>query len=176
MVGEQPNGGFFLQVSGDTLSFQTYNQDWPAAASQPNSITTLHALSSSDGAPRWRSQWQGGSITGAVLQGQSLYFETSQVPSTGNPQSLQVEIVALNAQTGTTRWATLVKLLDGTEKTPTPPPHNVDPGFFSCKIREETQQESGLKCSITEVYSTVSHELWRQRGCYVIWNGQPFTT
>jgi TnpA family transposase len=45
-----------------------------------------------------------------------------------------------------------------------------------CKIQEETQQESGLKSSITEVYSTVSKTLWRQRGCYVIWNGQPFTT
>jgi hypothetical protein len=45
-----------------------------------------------------------------------------------------------------------------------------------CKIREETQQESGLKTSITEVYSTVLNSLWRQRGCYVIWNGQPFTT
>jgi len=45
-----------------------------------------------------------------------------------------------------------------------------------CKIRRETQQKSGLKCSITEVYSTVSHELWRQRGCYGIWNGQRFTT
>jgi outer membrane protein assembly factor BamB len=131
MVGEQPNGGFYIQVSSDMLSFQTYNQDWPAAASQPNSITTLHALSTSDGAPRWRYQWQGGSITGAALQGQSLYFETSQVPSTGNTQNLQVKIVALNAQTGTTRWTTLVKLLDGTEKTPTPPTHTVDPGFFS---------------------------------------------
>jgi transposase len=46
----------------------------------------------------------------------------------------------------------------------------------SCKIRVETQQESGLKYSITEVYSTVSQTLWRQRGCYVTWNGQPFTT
>jgi len=45
-----------------------------------------------------------------------------------------------------------------------------------CKIRVETQQESGLKSSITEVYSTVSKTLWRQRGCYVTWNGQPFTT
>ena len=44
-----------------------------------------------------------------------------------------------------------------------------------CKIREETQQESGLKCSITEVYSTVSNILWRQRGCYDIWNDQRFT-
>jgi len=131
MVGEQPNGGFYLQVSSDTLYFQTYNQDWPATASKPHSITTLRALSTSDGSQRWRYQWQGGSITGAVLQGQSLYVETSQVPSTGKTQNLQVKIVALNAQTGTTRWTTLVKLLDGTEKTPTPPPHNVDPGFYS---------------------------------------------
>src|SRR6266852_6629827 len=33
---------------------------------------------------------------------------------------------------------------------------------------QETQQESGLKCSITEVYSTVSNVLWRQEGCYAI--------
>src|SRR6266704_454457 len=45
-----------------------------------------------------------------------------------------------------------------------------------CKIREGTQQECGLKSSITEVYSTVSKTLWRQRGCYVTWNGQPFTS
>ena len=43
---------------------------------------------------------------------------------------------------------------------------------YTCKIREETQQESGLKSSITEVCSTVSNELWRQKGCYVIWNVQ----
>ena len=134
MVGEQPNGGFYLQVSGGMLYFQTYNDDWPAAASKPNSVTTLRALSTSDGSQRWRYQWQGGSITGSVLQGQSLYFETSQVPSTGKPQSIQVEIVALNAQTGATHWTTLVNLLDGTEKTPTPPPHSVDPGFFSSFI------------------------------------------
>src|SRR5258708_17549447 len=48
--------------------------------------------------------------------------------------------------------------------------------FTTCKIRVETQQESGLKCSITEVYSTVSKTLWRQRGCYVIWNDQRFTS
>ncbi len=47
---------------------------------------------------------------------------------------------------------------------------------LSCKIREETQQESGLKSGITEVCSTVSNVLWRQRGCYVIWNDQRFTT
>jgi YaaC-like protein len=47
---------------------------------------------------------------------------------------------------------------------------------YHCKIREETQQESGLKSSITEVYSTVLNSLWRQRGCYATWNGQPFTT
>src|SRR5260370_34796412 len=48
----------------------------------------------------------------------------------------------------------------------------------SRKVRQsqETQQESGLKCSITEVYSTVSKSLWRQRGCYVTWNGQRFTS
>ena len=50
-----------------------------------------------------------------------------------------------------------------------------DHGPPCCKIREETQQESSLKCSITEVHSTVSNELWRQRGCYDIWNDQRFT-
>ena len=131
MVGEQPSGGFYLQVSGDMLCFQTYNNDWPATAPKPNDVATLHALSTRDGSQRWRYQEQGGSLTGAVLQGQSLYFETSQVPSTGKAQDLQVKIGALNAQTGATRWTTFVKLLDGTEKTPTPPPHSVDPGFFS---------------------------------------------
>jgi hypothetical protein len=45
-----------------------------------------------------------------------------------------------------------------------------------CKIREGTQQESGLKYSIIEVYSTVTKTLWRQRGCSVIWNDQRCTT
>ncbi|MGH2495208.1 MAG: PQQ-binding-like beta-propeller repeat protein, partial [Ktedonobacteraceae bacterium] len=125
MIGEEPNGSFYLAVSGDLLYFQTYNQDWPATAKQPNSITTLHALSTLDGSQRWRYQWSVGGITGAVLQGQSLYFETSQFSSTGNTQDL-VNIVALNAQTGDTRWTTPVKLLDGTEKTPTPAPGNTD--------------------------------------------------
>jgi len=131
MIGEEPNGGFYLAVSGDLLYFQTYNQDWPVKARRPNSITTLHALSTLDGSERWRYQWSDGGITGATLQGQSLYFETSQFNTTGNAQDLQVSIVALNAQTGETRWSTPVKLLDGTEKTPTPTPHSIDPGFSS---------------------------------------------
>src|SRR6266566_9510718 len=46
----------------------------------------------------------------------------------------------------------------------------------ACKIRLGIQHGSGLKSGINEVYSTVSKQLWRQRGCYVTWNGQPFTT
>ena len=127
MIGEEPNGGFYLSISGDLLYFQTYNQDWPAKARQPNSITTLHALSTLDGSQRWRYQWSGdGGITGAVLQGQSLYLETSQFTATGSAQDIKVSIIALNAQTGETRWSTPVKLLDGTEKTPTPAPGNTD--------------------------------------------------
>ncbi|HEU0003203.1 MAG TPA: PQQ-binding-like beta-propeller repeat protein, partial [Ktedonobacteraceae bacterium] len=126
MIGEEPNGGFYLSVSNDSLYFQTYNQDWPAKARQPNSITTLHALSTLDGSQTWRYQWSDGGITGAVLQGQSLYLETSQFKATGSAQDIKVSIVALNAQTGETRWTTPVKLLDGTEKTPTPAPGNTD--------------------------------------------------
>jgi hypothetical protein len=44
-----------------------------------------------------------------------------------------------------------------------------------CKIREEDRHCSGLKSGINEVSSTVSNELWRQKGCYVTWNGQRFT-
>ena len=131
MVGEEPNGSFYLVVSGDLLYFQTYNQDWPATAKQPNSITTLHALSTLDGSQRWQYQWKVGNMTGAALAGQSLYFETSQVNMVGNKQDLQLAIVALNAQTGDTRWTTPVKLLDGTEKTPTPAPGSTDPDFSS---------------------------------------------
>jgi outer membrane protein assembly factor BamB len=131
MVGEEPNGSFSLAVSGDVFSFQTYNQDWPATAQHPNSITTLHVLSTIDGAPRWHYQWKDGGMTGAALEGHSLYFEISQVKTAGTKQDLQVNVVALNAQTGDVRWSTPVKLLDGTEKTPTPVPHSTEPDFAS---------------------------------------------
>ena len=130
MVGEEPNGGFYLAVSGGLLYFQTYNQDWPAASRAPNSITTLHALSTVDGSTRWQYQMNDGTMPGVVVEGDNLYFETSQLKMQGNKQDLQMNIVALNAYTGHTRWTTPVKLLDGTEKTPTPAPHSIDPGFF----------------------------------------------
>jgi len=63
-----------------------------------------------------------------VLAGDSLYFEAHTLTSTREQQDLQLQIVALNAQTGQVRWSTPVKLLDGSEKTPTPAPHSVDPG------------------------------------------------
>src|SRR5579859_325812 len=129
MLGEEPNGGFYPAVSGSLLYFQTYNQDWPATAQHPNSITTLHAISTVDGSPRWQYQMKDGVMTGAALEGENLYFETSQVKTLGNKQDLQVNIVALNAYTGDTRWSTPVQLLNGTEKTPTPAPHSIDPGF-----------------------------------------------
>ncbi len=44
-----------------------------------------------------------------------------------------------------------------------------------CKIRLGNKPGGGLKCGINEVSSTVSKELWRQRGCSDIWNDQPFT-
>jgi outer membrane protein assembly factor BamB len=131
MVGEEPNGSFYLAVSGDMLYYQTYNQNWPATAHQPNSITTLRALNVRDGAARWQYQTKNGGVTGAVLEGNSLYFEISQVKTAGGKQDLQVNVVELNAQTGDVRWSTPVKLLDGTEKTPTPVPNSIDPGFSS---------------------------------------------
>lgn len=106
-------------------------QNWPATAHQPNSITTLRALNVRDGAPRWQYQMRNGGVTGAILESNSLYFEISQVKTAGGKQDLQVNVVALNAQTGDVRWSTPVKLLDGTEKTPTPVPISPDPGFSS---------------------------------------------
>jgi outer membrane protein assembly factor BamB len=131
MAGEEPNGSFYLTVSGDMLYYQTYNQNWPATAHQPNSITTLRALNVREGAARWQYQTKNGGTTGAVLEGNSLYFEISQVKTAGGKQNLQVNVVALNAQTGDVRWSTPVKLLDGTEKTPTPMPNSPEPGFSS---------------------------------------------
>jgi outer membrane protein assembly factor BamB len=130
MVGEQPNGGFFLAVSNGVLYFQTFNNLWPQTAQKPNTITTLHALNTSDGTLRWQYQKKNDSdfMTGAVLAGESLYFEAHTLTTTGERQDLQLQIVALNAQTGQVRWSTPVKLLDGSEKTPTPVPHSVDPG------------------------------------------------
>lgn len=131
MVGEEPNGGFYLAVSNDTLYFQTYNNLWPDAANKLNTITTLHALNTTDGTLRWQYQKTKDSdfMTGAVLAGDSLYFEAHTLTTSGDKQDLQLQIVALNAQTGQVRWSTPVKLLDGSEKTPTPVPHSVDPGF-----------------------------------------------
>lgn len=129
MPGEEPNGDFYLHASADMLYYQTYNQDWPANAKQPNSFTTLRALSTRDGSQRWQYQDKDGDMTGAVLGGNSLYFETSKVSTVKGKQDLQIHIVALDAQTGGVRWSTPVKLLNGTEKTPTPDPNSVDPGF-----------------------------------------------
>jgi outer membrane protein assembly factor BamB len=131
MVGEEPNGGFFPAVSNGLLYFQTFNNLWPETAQRPNTITTLHALNTSDGTQRWQYQKKNDSdfMTGAALVGQSLYFEEHTLTTTGEHQDLQLQIVALNAQTGQARWSTPVKLLDGSEKTPTPVPHSMDPGF-----------------------------------------------
>lgn len=133
MVGEEPNGGFYLAVSNNTLYFQTFNNLWPDSARKPNTITTLHALNTSDGTLRWQYQKTKESdfMTGAVLAGDSLYFEAHTLTTTGEKQDLRLQIVALNAQTGEVRWTTPVKLLDGSEKTPTPEPHSVDPDFNS---------------------------------------------
>ncbi len=51
----------------------------------------------------------------------------------------------------------------------------VEGSEMSCKIRMGNKQGDGLKSGITEVSSTVSKQLWRQRGCSDIWNDQPFT-
>jgi outer membrane protein assembly factor BamB len=63
-------------------------------------------------------------VTGAVLAGNSLYFETSEFKRIGEKNELQLHIVALHAQTGTALWSTSVELLDGTEKTSLPPPNS----------------------------------------------------
>ncbi len=134
MEGEEPNGSPYLAVSNDALYFQTYNHQWPAAAPNINDITTLHALNTNDGAVRWQYQKKhnGDFMTGAALLGDSLYLETRTTSTVrGKEQNLQIQIVALNAQNGDVRWSTPVKLLDGSEKTPTPVPHGVDPGFSS---------------------------------------------
>jgi len=47
--------------------------------------------------------------------------------------------------------------------------------IYMCKIRIRSKQGGGLKSGINEVSSTVSKQLWRQRGCSDIWNDQPFT-
>jgi outer membrane protein assembly factor BamB len=132
MVGEQPNGGFSLAVSNNALYFQTFNNLWPETAQQPNAITTLHALNASDGTLRWQYQTKNSDsdfMTAAVLAGDSLYFEAHTLTTTGEQQDLQLQIVALNAQTGQVRWSTPVNLLDGSEKTPTPVPNSIDPGI-----------------------------------------------
>jgi outer membrane protein assembly factor BamB len=131
MEGEQPNPGFSLAVSNGVLYFQTFNNLWPETAQQPNAITTLHALNTSDGTLRWQYQTKNSDsdfMTEAVLAGDSLYFEAHTLTSTGQQQDLQLRVVALNAQTGQVRWSTPVKLLDGSEKTPTPVPNSIDPG------------------------------------------------
>lgn len=130
MEGEQPNGGFGLSVGGNLLYFQTYNNSWPDSAAHPNSINTLHALSTTDGTVQWQYQKknENDSMTSAVLVGDSLYTETHSITYVGTKQNIQLFVVALNAQTGKVRWSTPVKLLDGSEKTPTPIPHDIDPG------------------------------------------------
>jgi outer membrane protein assembly factor BamB len=129
MVRQEPNGGFALTVSHDMLYFKTFYQDLGAPVS-PN-ITTLYALSVKDGSQRWKYQVKDGPVDGAVLEGNSLYFETYQIKTVNGKQDFGLKIVALDAQTGSVRWSTPVQLLDGTEKTPTPVPHSVDPGFSS---------------------------------------------
>jgi outer membrane protein assembly factor BamB len=129
MVGEEPNPAFSLTVSHDMLYFQTFHQDWSNFVSPD--ITTFHALSIKDGSQRWQYQVKSGPVAGAVLEGNSLYFETSQLKMVNGKQDLAQKIVALDAQTGKVYWSTPVKLLDGTEKTPTPDPHSPDPGFSS---------------------------------------------
>jgi outer membrane protein assembly factor BamB len=129
MVGEEPNPAFSLTVSHDMLYFQTFHQDWSNFVSPD--ITTFHALSIKDGSQRWQYQVKGDTVAGSVLEGNSLYFETSQLKTVNGKQDIGQKIVALDAHTGSVHWSTPVKLLDGTEKTPTPDPHSTDPGFSS---------------------------------------------
>src|SRR5450432_3445065 len=129
MMGAEPNGGFSLTASKDMLYFKTFYQDLETRTI--SNITTFHALSMKDGSQRWQYQVKDDTVDGAVLEGNSLYFETSQLKTVNGKQDVGQKIVALNAQTGKVHWSTPVKLLDGTEKTPTPDPHSIDPGFSS---------------------------------------------
>jgi outer membrane protein assembly factor BamB len=159
MVGEQPNAGFSLAVSSDMLYFQTFNNLWPATAQEPNAITTLHALNASDGTPRWQYQTKNSDsdvMTSAVLSGESLYFEAHTLTASGSQQELQLQIVALNAQTGQVRWSTPVKLLDGSEKTPTPVPNSNDPGFSGSYIVDM----SPVASADTVYYSTPGNRIY----------------
>lgn len=125
MVGEQPGSSFDPLVSGDLLYFQTFNDQWLPTASHPQAITTWDALNSRDGTLRWRYQdKEEGGMTDAALMGNELYIEVS----TNNATGLQIHIVALDGQTGKVRWSTPVRLLTGSEKTPTPVPGSIDPG------------------------------------------------
>lgn len=128
MPGEEPNGGFDLMVSDTLLYLQTFNNQRPETA-RAQTIITWHALDIRDGTQRWQYQKKDeGGMTGAALLGESLYLETSTITTHGTAQNLQLQIVALNAQTGEVRWATPVRLLTGREKTPTPMP-GIDPGM-----------------------------------------------
>ena len=129
MVNQEPNPDFSLTVSNDTLYFRTFYKDLAAFVSPD--ITILHALSIKDGSQRWQYQVKGDTEAGAVLEGNNLYFETSQIKTVNGKQDLGQKIVALDAQTGSVHWSTPVQLLNGTEKTPTPVPHSIDPGFSS---------------------------------------------
>lgn len=129
LVGEQPNGSFDLLVSGDLLYFQTFNNQWLPTAPHPQATATWYALNARDGTLRWRYQSKGeGGMTDAALMDNDLYIEVSTIDAAGTRTGLQIHIVALDGQTGKVRWSTPVRLLTGSEQTPTPVPGSIDPG------------------------------------------------
>ncbi len=120
LVGEEPKSGFDPIVSGNLLYYQTQSTAF-------SSVLTLHALNIKDGSQLWTYQVRSdtGSMSAEVLDGNSVYFETSQLIS----QNPLQHVVALNALTGSVRWLTPVKFQNGTESTPTPVPHSIDYGM-----------------------------------------------
>jgi hypothetical protein len=116
MTAVQPaNSGFTPMISGGLLYYQTFSTATPYVA-------TLHALSIANGSQRWTHQTvlNYGGISGISLDGNSIYFEASQASGS----NVQLNIVALNAQTGAVRWSTPVPFEDGSERIPTPVPHD----------------------------------------------------
>lgn len=110
--GEFCNGSFALNVSDDTLTYQTATR---VDVSTRYDITTLYALNRSDGTRRWEHQIDNGYVPASVLIENSLYFQTFEG---GKKSDTSLCIVALDAWTGALRWSTGVTLLDGTEKWP----------------------------------------------------------
>ncbi|QBD80434.1 hypothetical protein EPA93_32460 [Ktedonosporobacter rubrisoli] len=127
LQGVEPNGGFSLKVSGDLLYYHDFIQNYTDHRADK---MTLHALNRKDGTQRWQYQVpDNDSMTDSALLGDTLYLETSHFAPGVRSEDLQLQVIAINALTGAVRWSTPIKFLDGSEKTPTPVPGSIDPGF-----------------------------------------------